>query len=65
MLAIVSAIIFGLGFLLQLVDAGIGISGTTIMLLGLCLLALHQAGIGTASFRSSYSGWRGRNRTRR
>jgi hypothetical protein len=64
MLAIVAAIIFGLGFLLDLlnVSIGSGISGTTFMLLGLCLLALHQAGVGTASFKS-YGGWR--NRTRR
>ncbi|MEU8249110.1 hypothetical protein [Nonomuraea sp. NPDC048916] len=63
MLAIVAAIIFGLGFLLDLLNTQIagGISGTTFMLLGLTLLALHQAGIGTASIRS-YSGWRGRAR---
>ncbi|WP_113704062.1 hypothetical protein [Nonomuraea lactucae] len=64
MLAIVAAIIFGLGFLLDLLNTRIagGISGTTFMLLGLTLLALHQAGVGTASIRSSYSGWRGRTR---
>ncbi|WP_084963990.1 hypothetical protein [Thermoactinospora rubra] len=63
MLAVVAAIIFGLGFLFDLVNVriGAGISGTTFMLLGLCLLALHQAGVGTASIRS-YSGWRGRTR---
>ncbi|WP_049576364.1 hypothetical protein [Nonomuraea sp. SBT364] len=65
MLAIVAAIVFGLGFLLDLLDTQIagGISGTTFMLLGLTLLALHQAGIGTASVKS-YGGWRG-GRTRR
>ncbi|MGN9780378.1 hypothetical protein ACTMTF_03050 [Nonomuraea sp. ZG12] len=63
MLAIVAAIIFGLGFLLDLLDTQIpgGISGTTFILLGLTLLALHQAGIGTASFKTS-GGWRGRAR---
>lgn len=63
MLAIVAAIVFGLGFLLDLLGARIaaGISGTTFMLLGLTLLALHQAGVGTAGFRG-YSGWRGRTR---
>ncbi|WP_219462980.1 hypothetical protein [Nonomuraea rhizosphaerae] len=63
MLAIVAAIIFGLGFLLDLLNVGLGggISGTTFMLLGLTLLALHQAGIGTASVKS-YGGWRGRTR---
>ncbi|MER6947676.1 hypothetical protein ABT294_26955 [Nonomuraea sp. NPDC000554] len=64
MLAIIAAIVFGLGFLLDLVNTRTpgGITGTTFMLLGLTLLALHQAGIGTAGVRS-YSGWR--NRTRR
>ncbi|MGI5270958.1 hypothetical protein ACQEUU_17515 [Nonomuraea sp. CA-218870] len=65
MLAIVSAIVFGLGFLLDLLDARIAgnISGTTFMLLGLTLLALHQAGIGTASVKSyGGGGWRGRSR---
>ncbi|MCA2222517.1 MULTISPECIES: hypothetical protein [Nonomuraea] len=63
MLAIVAAIIFGLGFLLDLLNVriGSGISGTTFILLGLTLLALHQAGIGTASVKS-YGGWRGRTR---
>ncbi|MBT2232887.1 hypothetical protein [Nonomuraea sp. NEAU-A123] len=63
MLAIVAAIIFGLGFLLDLlnVSIGSGISGTTFMLLGLTLLALHQAGIGTATIKSN-GGWRGRTR---
>lgn len=63
MLAIVAAIVFGLGFLLELLDAEIAgnISGTVFMLLGLTLLALHQGGIGTASMKS-YGGWRGRTR---
>jgi hypothetical protein len=64
MLAIVAAIIFGLGFLLDLLNIGIpgGISGVMVMLLGLCLLALHQAGIGTGSSGGLLGGWR---RTRR
>ncbi|SDJ84366.1 hypothetical protein [Nonomuraea jiangxiensis] len=63
MLAIVAAIVFGLGFLLDLVGVRIGgFSGMTFALLGLTLLALHQAGIGTASIRSGTSNWRGRTR---
>ncbi|NRQ36420.1 hypothetical protein HII36_31980 [Nonomuraea sp. NN258] len=67
MLAIVAAIIFGLGFLLDLVGTRIpgGITGMTLVLLGLCLLALHQAGVGTAGIRSGYNNWRGRTRARR
>jgi hypothetical protein len=62
MLAIVAAIVFGLGLLLDLIGAGIpGVSGTTFLLLGLLLLALHQAGIGTAGPVRS-GNWR---RTRR
>ncbi|MDF2711442.1 MAG: hypothetical protein K0R62_7094 [Nonomuraea muscovyensis] len=63
MLAIVAAIIFGLGFLLDLLGARIapGISGTTFMLLGLTLLALHQGGVGTAGVRGGGS-WRTRTR---
>ncbi|NUR88471.1 MAG: hypothetical protein HOY71_30650 [Nonomuraea sp.] len=61
MLAVVAAIVFGLGFLLDLVNVKVpgGIGGTTFMLLGLCLLALHQAGVGTAGMRGS---WRTRAR---
>ncbi|MEU1721164.1 hypothetical protein ACNF49_41290 [Actinomadura sp. ATCC 39365] len=63
MLAIVAAIIFGLGFLLDLVGVKIGgISGMTFVLLGLTLLALHQAGVGTASIRGGSGNWRGRSR---
>ncbi|GAA2397454.1 hypothetical protein [Nonomuraea africana] len=63
MLAIVAAIVFGLGFLLDLLNTQLaGISGIAFVLLGLCLLALHQAGIGTASLGSYKGGWR---RTRR
>ncbi|GAA3445973.1 hypothetical protein [Planomonospora venezuelensis] len=60
MLAIAAAIVFGLGLLLDLLDAslGAGVSATTFLLLGLLLLALHQAGVGTA-------GWRGGNWRRR
>jgi hypothetical protein len=62
MLAIVAAVVFGLGLLFDLVgvELAAGIGGTTFMLLGLLLLALHQAGIGTASFRGG--GWRTRAR---
>ncbi|MEV0168217.1 hypothetical protein ACGFJC_15670 [Nonomuraea fuscirosea] len=61
MLAVVAAIVFGLGFLLDLIGVRIpgGFSGMTFVLLGLTLLALHQAGVGTASIRTGYSNWRG------
>ncbi|PZG29297.1 hypothetical protein C1I98_32270 [Spongiactinospora gelatinilytica] len=64
MLAVVAAIVFGLGLLLDLVgvELGAGINATTFMLLGLLLLALHQAGVGTAGIRSSGGTWRGRAR---
>ncbi|MFG1702039.1 hypothetical protein ACFLIM_02495 [Nonomuraea sp. M3C6] len=63
MLAIVAAIIFGLGFLLDLIGTRVpGFSGMTFALLGLTLLALHQAGVGKASIRTGYSNWRGRTR---
>ncbi|MEV4799061.1 hypothetical protein AB0K18_03515 [Nonomuraea sp. NPDC049421] len=64
MLAIIAAIIFGLGFLLDLVGASIpgGFSGMTFVLLGLTLLALHQAGVGTAGIRTGNGGWRTRAR---
>lgn len=57
MLAIAAAIVFGLGLLLDLIGTSIaGISGTTFLLLGLLLLALHQAGIGTAGATRSGTG---------
>jgi hypothetical protein len=60
MLAIAAAIVFGLGLLLDLIGArlGAGITGTTFILLGLLLLALHQAGVGTTGWRGG--GWRRR-----
>ncbi|MGP3959545.1 hypothetical protein ACTWPT_26400 [Nonomuraea sp. 3N208] len=52
MLAIVAAIVFAIGLLLDLLNTAIAdIGGTTFILLGLCLLALHQGGIGTAGTR--------------
>ncbi|RBQ20561.1 hypothetical protein DP939_11860 [Spongiactinospora rosea] len=64
MLAVVAAIVFGLGLLLDLVGVslGAGINATTFMLLGLLLLALHQAGVGTAGVRSWGGNWRSRTR---
>jgi hypothetical protein len=58
MLAIVAAIVFGIAFLLDLFNASIGIGLTTLLALGLCLLALHQAGVGTAGVGSWRGGWR-------
>lgn len=62
MLAIAAAVVFGLGLLLDLINTRIGgITGTTFLLLGLLLLALHQAGVGTAGVRSGTGGnWRRR-----
>jgi hypothetical protein len=61
MLAIVAAIVFGIAFLVSLLGAAIGISTTALIALGLCLLALHQGGIGTVGWRT----WRGSTRARR
>ncbi|GAA1012279.1 hypothetical protein Aple_008030 [Acrocarpospora pleiomorpha] len=62
MFAIAAAIVFGIAFLLDLLNASIGIGITALVALGLCLLALHQAGVGTAGVNT----WRGyRTRTRR
>ncbi|GAA1276590.1 hypothetical protein GCM10023194_77230 [Planotetraspora phitsanulokensis] len=58
MLAIAAAIVFGIAFLLDLLNASIGIGLTALIALGLCLLALHQAGIGTASVSSYRGNWR-------
>ncbi|GAA4556409.1 hypothetical protein [Planotetraspora kaengkrachanensis] len=58
MLAIVAAIVFAIAFLLDLLNANIGIGLTALIALGLCLLALHQAGIGTASVGSYRGNWR-------
>jgi hypothetical protein len=59
MLAIVAAIIFGLALVLDLADVSLGgpISGWTLPLAGLIALALHQAGIGTAT---AWGSWRRR-----
>ncbi|GGK95491.1 hypothetical protein Sme01_30860 [Sphaerisporangium melleum] len=64
MLAIVAAIVFGIAFLFSLLGTSIGISTTALIALGLCLLALHQGGIGTASAGGG-APWRGYRRTRR
>jgi hypothetical protein len=54
-LAIVAAIVFALGLLLDLINVAVpAIGGTAFVLLGLCLLALHQAGIGTAGPRTRW-----------
>ncbi|WP_239089297.1 hypothetical protein [Sphaerimonospora thailandensis] len=59
-LAIAAAVVFGIAFLLDLLDASIGIGMTALIALGLCLLALHQAGVGAAGVNSA--GWRRRAR---
>lgn len=60
MLAILAAILFGLALLLDLADVAIKapFSVWTLPLVALLCLALHQAGIGTASVGS----WRRRRR---
>jgi hypothetical protein len=61
MLAIVAAVVFGIAFLLALLGASIGVSTTALIALGLCLLALHQGGVGTST---GWRSWRG-SRVRR
>ncbi|GAA1519109.1 hypothetical protein GCM10009677_60550 [Sphaerisporangium rubeum] len=63
MLAIAAAIVFGIAFLFALIGTSIGISTTALLALGLCLLALHQGGIGTSSVGGG--NWRGYRRARR
>ncbi len=58
MLAIAAAVVFGIAFLLDLLNASIGVGLTALIALGLCLLALHQAGVGTST------AWRSGGRTR-
>ncbi|GLY49678.1 hypothetical protein [Lentzea sp. NBRC 102530] len=57
MLAIIAAVSFGLALILDLAKTGLGdvITANTLVVLGLLLLALHLAGVGsgTRSF-----GWR-------
>ncbi|GAA3032147.1 MULTISPECIES: hypothetical protein [Streptosporangium] len=63
MLAIAAAIVFGLGLLLDLINVAIpGLGGSFFLLLGLLLLSLHQAGIGSAGPRTGGGGggWRRR-----
>lgn len=61
MLAIASAVVAGLGLLLDLIDTRIGgITGVTFLLGALLLLALHQAGVGTAGVRGGTGSWRRR-----
>ncbi|GIH73953.1 hypothetical protein [Planobispora longispora] len=59
MLAIAAAIVFGIGLLFELLDASLGggFGSTAFLLLGLLLLSLHQAGVGTAGWRGSGT-WR-------
>jgi len=59
MLAIVAAVLFALGFLFNLVQTSVpaAISPTSLLLLGLCALALHQAGFGTATAGTTHRNW--------
>ena len=51
MMAIIAAVAFGLALILDLAKANLGavISVNTLVVLGLLLLALHLAGIGSAT----------------
>jgi hypothetical protein len=63
MFAVIAAIIFGLGLILDWTDADVGDAFTpgTLMMAGLFCLALHLAGVGSAVRMGS----RGRSRVRR
>ncbi|MFJ6293644.1 hypothetical protein ACIQJX_09830 [Streptomyces griseoviridis] len=58
MLAIISAVLFFISFLINAADISINdaLSSTNVMLLGLTVLALHLAGVG--------AGWSARGRRR-
>jgi hypothetical protein len=60
MLAIVAAVIFGLGLLLDFADADLGDAFTTstLMMAGLFCLALHFSGVGTTTRFNSRRGSR-------
>ena len=62
MLAIIAAVAFGLALLFDLADVSLGsaITTGTLVTLGLLLIALHLAGVGTGT-RS----WNWRRRARR
>lgn len=51
MLAIIAAVAFGLALLFDLADVALGsaITSGTLVTLGLLLIALHLAGVGTGS----------------
>lgn len=51
MLAIIAAVAFGLALVLDLADVSLGevITLNTLVTLGLLLLALHMAGVGTGT----------------
>lgn len=51
MLAIAAAVAFGLALILDLADASLGeaITGGTLVIVGLLLIALHLAGFGTGA----------------
>ena len=51
MLAIIAAVSFGLALILDLAKAALGdvITGNTLVVLGLLLLALHLAGVGSGT----------------
>jgi hypothetical protein len=56
MLAIVAAIAFGLALLIDVgnVHLGANLSATTLLLLGLLLVSLHLAGVGTSARARSW-----------
>lgn len=64
MFAIAAAIVFGLALLFDLADVSSdAFDYATLVTLGLLFIALHLAGLGTAT--NWRSGWSGRRRTTR
>jgi len=59
MLAIIAAALFALGFLFNITKADVPdvIAPTSLLLLGLAVLALHQAGFGPASTGATSRRW--------
>jgi hypothetical protein len=59
MLAVVAAVLFALGFLFHITGADVPtlLGPTSLLLLGLTALALHQAGFGTSTAGSTSRAW--------
>lgn len=66
MLAIVAAVVLGLALILDLANVNLGSTITleTFVIVGLLLMALHMAGVGTALAGRSGGWYRNRRRSR-